>query len=159
MTQPIDPTQLKVTIEHFEGVSQSNDRQTHDFSDTPQTEFTSLYDGLIRKHGYSEDKALATIRVGGGDRRGRRHGRDTGAPGHAADAPGPGGRGTTGELARCRAGEGDAPPLAQQLECPDTGTARYFPGLNYRHPKRTSGRTTHSVSGQERPLTHCPTSR
>ena len=63
MTQPIDPTQLKATVEHLKGVSQSNDRQTHDFSDTPQTEFTSLYDGLIRKHGYSEDKARAAVRA------------------------------------------------------------------------------------------------
>lgn len=39
--------------------------------------------------------------------------------GHAADAPGPGGRGTAGEIARCRAGEGDAPPLTQRLGRPD----------------------------------------
>src|SRR5690606_23212499 len=37
----------------------------------------------------------------------------------ASDAPGPGGRGTAGGLARCRAGEGDAPPLAQRLGRPD----------------------------------------
>ena len=63
MTQPIYPTQLKVTAEYFKGVSQSNDPQIHAFSDIPQTEFTALYDGLIRKHGYSEDKALAAVRA------------------------------------------------------------------------------------------------
>lgn len=63
MTQPIYPTQLKVTAEYFKGVSQSNDPQIHAFSDIPQTEFTALYDGLIRKRGYSEDKALAAVRA------------------------------------------------------------------------------------------------
>ena len=63
MTQPIYPNQLKVTAEYFKGVSQSNDPQIHAFSDIPQTEFTALYDGLIRKLGYSEDKALAAIRA------------------------------------------------------------------------------------------------
>ena len=63
MTQPIYPNQLKVTAEYFKGVSQSNDPQIHAFSDIPQTEFTALYDGLIRKRGYSEDKALAAVRA------------------------------------------------------------------------------------------------
>ena len=31
--------------------------------------------------------------------------------------------------------------------CPDR-VARYFPGLNYWHPKSDIGATTHSVSGQ-----------
>ena len=35
-------------------------------------------------------------------------------------------------LALRRAGEGDAPALAQQLGCTETGTARPYPGLNYR---------------------------
>ena len=38
-----------------------------------------------------------------------------GASGYAVDAPGSGGRGTAGELARHRVGKSHAPPLAQRV--------------------------------------------
>ncbi|WP_177198179.1 hypothetical protein [Nitrosomonas communis] len=53
--------------------------------------------------------------IGGRDCQGRGHGRDAGAPGDAANTPGPGCHRTAGGLVLRCAGAGDAPPLAQQL--------------------------------------------